>query len=429
VHGKAFGHAGKEMSSVMGEHSATEIPERLERLRMQDLLTDPYPRLAELRETAPAIAVENNGYRMWLVTRYEDVRRILAHESVGRDLVAHRREINSHCLVRLDQRAHLPHGSRRSFFDRDGEAHRRLRSLVGNVFTPTRVSELRPKVEMLVEELLDALPVGEPIDLMARLARPVATTIICDVAGVPAQGRDAFPFLETEMITSPVISEIEQAAQRLYDFAIDMAALKRAQPCDDLFSRLLRMRERDQMTEDELTSTYILLLVGGMEPSTAIGNGALTLLSHPQELSRALLDPDRFSEVVEEILRFESPFRMVPPRFSLDPIELDGVTIPARELILISLAAANRDPDRFENPDVFDVSRNPQGHLGFGHGPHRCLGAELGRLETKTAPGGIAPMRRRPLRSWPISFVLAARCWTPPTCTGPGEVSRSSARC
>ena len=360
-------------------------PEQLERLSMRDLKNDPYPRLAELRETAPAIAVENNGYRMWLVTRYHDVRKVLAHKSVARDLVANRREINSHCLVREQQRAHLPHGSRRSFFDRDGEAHRHLRNLVGDVFMSARVTQMTPQIEQLVERLLGDLPAGEPIDLMARFARPIATTIISDITGIPAESSEFLPVLETEMITSPVISEIEQAARRLHEFAIGMAALKREQPGDDLFTALLRSREQGEMTEDELTSTYIVLLVGGMEPATAIGTGVHTLLKHPNQLATLIAEPDLFGDSVEEILRFESPFRMVPPRFSLEPIELDEVTIPARELILISPAAANRDPSRFDEPDTFDAKRCPQGHLGFGYGPHRCLGADLGRMETTTA--------------------------------------------
>jgi cytochrome P450 len=362
-----------------------EIPEVLGRLRMADLMVDPYPTLAAFRESAPAVAVENNGYRMWLVTRYEDVRRVLADDTVGRDLIEHRRDINSRCMVRPDQRARLPHGSRRSFFDRDGEHHRRLRGMVGNVFSPAQVAQLRPAVERLVEDLLDGLPVGEPIDLAAEFARPLAGTIICDMLGIPRHGREEFPVLETEMITSPVIGEIEQAARRLYEFAIDMVEVKRERPGDDLYTDLLRMHEQGRMSLDELTSTYILLLVGGMEPSTAIGNGVITLLRHPDELARLVADPDLFGPALEEILRYESPFRLVPPRRAGAALTLDGVTIPAGELILVSLAAANRDPAQYDDPDTFDATRRPHGHLGFGHGPHRCLGATLGRLETETA--------------------------------------------
>jgi cytochrome P450 PksS len=352
---------------------------------MTDLMTDPYGRLAEVRQSCPAMPIENNGYRMWAVTRYDDVRRVLADPTVLRDLVEHRREINTHCMVRPQQRAHLPHGSRRSFFDRDGENHRRLRGLVGDVFTPAKLKELRPRIEKISASLLDGMPTDEPVDLAARYARPIAGTIICELLGIPADEGNMLAAMETEMITSPVISEIEQAARELFDFAQRLAESKRREPGDDLCTHLLRLHEQAKMSEDELTSTYILLMVGGMEPASAIGNGIFTLLSHPDQLAQLQADPNLFAECVDEIVRFESPFRFVPPRYTSAPLEFDGVTVPAGELLLVSPAAANRDPDRFPDPDAFDITRSTIGHLGFGHGIHRCLGAELGKLETATA--------------------------------------------
>jgi cytochrome P450 len=370
------------MSSTKPEDA---IPRELGRIRMSDLMTDPYGTLAEVRQSCPAMAIENNGYRMWAVTRYDDVRRVLADPTVLRDLVEHRRAINSHCMVRPQQRAHLPHGSRRSFFDRDGENHRRLRGLVGDVFTPAKLKELRPRIEEIAASQLDDMPTDEPVDLAARYARPIAGTIICELLGIPADEGNMLAAMETEMITSPVISEIEQAARELFDFAKRLAASKRQEPGDDLCTHLLHLHDEAKMSEDELTSTYILLMVGGMEPSSAIGNGIFTLLSHPGQLMRLRANPDLFAVCVDEIVRFESPFRFVPPRYTSAPLEFEGVTVPAGELLLVSPAAANRDPDRFPDPDAFDITRSTIGHLGFGHGIHRCLGAELGKLETAIA--------------------------------------------
>jgi cytochrome P450 PksS len=361
------------------------IPEVLGRIRMTDLMADPYGTLAGIRESTPAFAIENNGYRMWAITRYHDVRKVLAEPTVLRDLVENRHEINSHCIVREMQRAHLPHGSRRSFFDRDGENHHRLRSLVGNVFTPARLTELRPRVEKLANELIDNLPIGEPVDLAEKFARPIAGTIICELIGIPPNEQNMLAAVESEMITSPIISEIEKAVGELHVFAKNLAKIKREQPGDDLCTRLLRLHDEAKMSEDELISTYILMMVGGMEPSSAIGNGVFALLTNRTELAKVLADPERFTDCVDEIVRYESPFRFVPPRYTSAPVELDGVTIPAGELLLISLAAANRDPARFDEPDVFDLDRNTTGHLGFGHGVHRCLGSELGKVETATA--------------------------------------------
>jgi cytochrome P450 len=361
------------------------IPGKLGRIRMTDLMTAPYETLAGIRETTPAFAIENNGYRMWVITRYHDVRKVLSDPTVLRDLVENRHAINAHCIVREMPRAHLPHGSRRSFFDRDGENHHRLRSLVGNVFTPSRLAELRPRVEKLANELLDAVAIGEPVDLAAEFARPIAGTIICELLGIVPDEQSMLAANEGEMITSPIISEIEKAVGELHAFAKDLAESKRQEPADDLSTRLLHLHEDAKMTEDELISTYILMMVGGMEPSSAIGNGVFALLTNPGQLAKILADPELFTECVDEIARYESPFRFVPPRYTSAPVELDGVTIPAGELLLISPAAANRDPARFDEPDVFDVERNTTGHLGFGHGVHRCLGSELGKIETATA--------------------------------------------
>ncbi|AHH99153.1 hypothetical protein KALB_5792 [Kutzneria albida DSM 43870] len=361
------------------------IPEHCARLSMQSLMTDPYRILARFREQAPAVAVEHTGYRMWLVTRYEDVRRILADTSVIRDFVANQHRINTNSRVRPVSQAHLVDASRRSFFERDGADHRRLRGFVNDVFTPDRLAQLRVEVEQLVERLLDTLPVGEPVDLMTAYAYPIAMTVIGDLAGVPSQPRKNIPVWICEMITSPVISEIEHGANQLHAFSVEMAALKRAEPGQDLFTDLLQVRERELMTEDELTSIYLLFLVAGTEAASAIGNGLLTLLRHRDQLDELLATGDSFADAVEEILRFESPFRLMGPRLSTRPVALDGPTIPAGELILLSPGAANHDPLRFPNPDEFDVRRRPSGHLGFGHGPHHCLGYALGRLETTTA--------------------------------------------
>jgi len=361
------------------------IPGELGRLDMRELTADPYGMLARIREFTAAFAIETNGYRMWLITRYDDARKVLGDSTVLKDLIEHRQQINAHCMVREQPRAHLPHASRRSFLDRDGEDHRRLRSLVGVAFTPARLAGWRPRVEQLADELLDGLPVGEPVDLVATYARPIAGTIICELLGIPRSEWSLLAARESAMITSPVISEIEQAAVELHRFGKDLLERKRAHPGNDLCTRLLREHDESKLTDEELVSTYILLIVAGMEPASAIGNGLLALLTNPTELARLMAEPALFSDAVDEIVRSESPFRFLPPRVTSAPVELDGVTIPAGELVVVSPAAANRDPARFENPDEFSVLRSTTGHLGFGYGAHRCLGAELGKLEAATA--------------------------------------------
>lgn len=366
-----------------GPHTDARHPMKLV---TRAFMHDPYPALAALREAGPAAVVENNGFRMWVVTRYRDAVRVLADPAFGKDIVQRRREVVTQCMVRPERRARLPHASRRSVLDRDGEDHRRLRAVLGGMFSPARLSEYRPALERLAADLLDRLPTGGPVDLIGRFARPLSATFIADVLGVPADDRDGFPRWETAMLTAPVIKEIEEAGQNLYDFALRMIDRKRRKPADDVFTTLLRLHDEDAtLDDDELASTYIVLLVGGSEPTSAIGNGLLLLLTNPDQMAALRAEPGLLAGCVEEILRYESPFRMLPPRISDQPLELDGVTIPAGELILVSIAAANRDPDRFADPDRFDLTHLAKGHLGFGHGAHRCIGAELGRLETTIA--------------------------------------------
>ncbi|MET8759945.1 cytochrome P450 [Lentzea sp. NPDC004782] len=363
----------------------SKIPDVLGKISMRDLVIDPYGTLAAIRESSAAFAVESVGYRMWVITRYDDVRRVLADPSVLRDLVEHRREINAHCMVRPMRKAHLPHDSRRSLFDRDGDDHHRLRALVGGAFTPARLKELGSKVERVAKELVETLPAGEPVDLVSRFAIPLAGTVGLQILGVSAGDRDELAAMSRAMIGSLDIDEIERAAQGLFDYAKRLIAIKKVQPGDDLCTSLLRAHEDGQMSADELASTYILMIIASFEPASSIGSGALALLSHPDQLARLITEPELFPACVEEIVRYESPFRFVPPRYTAAPLQLDGVTIPAGELLLISPAAANRDPARFPSPDEFDMTRQTSGHLGFGHGTHRCLGAGLGRVQTAIA--------------------------------------------
>jgi cytochrome P450 len=186
-------------------------------------------------------------------------------------------------------------------------------------------------------------------------------------------------------LTAPSIEEVESAGRHLHEFALEVIELKRTAPADDLFTYLVRAEQDGVLDRMELMSMITLLLIAGLEPTSVIGSGVLTLVSHPGQLAILLADPALMADSVEEILRYETPFRMLTPRYLDHPLELENVTIPAGELILVSTGAANRDPGAFADPDRFDVTRCPKGHLGFSHGKHRCLGAELGRLETTIA--------------------------------------------
>ncbi|KZB86513.1 cytochrome P450 family protein [Amycolatopsis regifaucium] len=346
----------------------------------------PYAVFDGLRETAPAVPVQVNGFRMWAVTRYADVREILADPDACKDIVQHRKKVVPQSILRPEHSAKLAHRSRRSLLDRDGPDHRRLRTQLSGEFSPARVARLRPAIERTAASLLDRLPVGEPVDLVAEYSRPLVTTVLADLLGLPGDERGEFPAWQMSMLTGNSVAEAEDGARRLHELALRMIEVKKREPGDDLFTRLLRIHEADGgMDVDELASTYVVMLIGGSEPVTSIGSGLALLLDRPDTVQKLLAAPELFGKAVEEIVRYESPFKLLPPRFCEKPVDVGGVQIPAGEMIAVSPGAANRDPARFPDPDTFDIERDTRGHLGFGHGAHRCLGAGLGRLETEIA--------------------------------------------
>lgn len=358
----------------------------------RSFMHDPYPTLAALREGHAAVPVENGGFRMWVITRYDDARTLLTDPSLHRDLVKHRHKVVGQNLVDIERRPKLPRELRRSMLDQDGADHRRMRGVVAKYFTPSRLNALRPRIEQIARELLEGLPAGEPLDAIGSYARPLSVTCLSEMLGVPPDARGAFPSWETAILTAPSKPEVEEAARQMQSFAGEMIALKRAKPKDDLLTDVVEAGAAGVLDAAELVSMITLLLIAGLEPVSAIGSGILALLEHPDELRRLRANPALISSCVEEVLRFETPFRMLTPRYVDHPLELNGVTIPAGELLLISTGSANRDPAHFPEPDRFDITRDQAKHLGFSHGRHRCMGAELGRLETSV---GLAALFAR----------------------------------
>ena len=365
-----------------------ETPPRLVKLLTRSFMADPYPALRKMQQEQAAVPIENGGLRMWVVTRYKDARMILADPTLRRDLVRNRHAVVGQNLVSIERKPKLPHEIKRSMLDQDGADHRRLRGVASKFFSPSALAAMRPKIEQVADDLLDQLPAGEPVDLVKSYARALSITCLSDLLGVPEYARSTFPLWETAILTASSKEGAEEAGRQLYALASEIIALKRAEPADDLFTQLVSVPD-DVMDHVELISMITFLLIAGLEPASAIGSGVLALLKHPEELAILLANMELLPGCVDEILRYEPPFRMLTPRYLDRPLPLDGITIPAGELILVSAGAANRDPDRYEDPDQFRVTRCPKGHLGFGHGSHRCLGAELGRLEATIALGKL----------------------------------------
>jgi cytochrome P450 len=286
---------------------------------------------------------------------------------------------------------------------RDPPDHTRLRGLVNKAFTPRVVEGLRPRIEALVEELLDAHVDDAGMDLISDLATPLPILVIADLLGIPIEDykelkrwSDDLALMLDGSIAAQVAPRAVTSAGEFVDYLRKVVTRRRTQPGNDLLSEMLAVQEKDDsLTEDEILGTSVLLLGAGHETTTnLIGNGALALLRHPQELARLRREPERLANAVEECLRFESPVQATSRVLSSDA-EIGGHRIPKGEEIGLLLGAANRDPAVFRNPDRFDVAREEaRQHLSFGYGIHFCLGANLARAEAQLAFAGL--LRRFP---------------------------------
>ena len=274
---------------------------------------------------------------------------------------------------------------------RDGEDHRRLRRLVTKAFTPRMVEQLRPRIQEIADELLDAVESRGEMELLGAYAFPLPITVIAELIGIPPADRDRFRTW-SDVFVSPALTEEDQA--RLLDhteqFLAYLSALfeqRRLEPGNDLVSALLRAEEEgDSLSEEELYSMVVRLIVAGHETTVSlIGNAVLTLLTHPDSLEEIRRHPERIPAAVEELLRFESPVERAPTRLAASDVELGGHTIRRGDFVIAVLGSANRDESRFERPDVLDVDREDLKHVAFGRGKHFCLGAPLARLEAEIA--------------------------------------------
>jgi len=362
-----------------------------------DYYQNPHAYFARLREEGPAMPVVlPYGDRVWLVTRYADVRAALADPRLHKDWAG---KLTAPAWAPDEMTAYLAV----HMLNSDPPSHTRLRKLVSKAFTVRRVAGLRPRVEEITASLLDALEAriraGEDtVDLIEAFAFPLPVTVICELLGVPTQDRDQFRRWSNAIVSNQrEPGSFRAASAAMYHYFTELVAAKRAQPADDMVSALIEARgasERgdsgDSLDERELIAMLFLLLVAGHETTTnLIASGTLALLTNPVELHRLRADPSLLPGAVEELLRYVNPLNHATERFTLEPVEIGGVTIPAREWVLLATSSANRDPGRFGDPDRLDVARDAGGHVAFGHGIHYCLGAPLARLEGEIAFGAL----------------------------------------
>lgn len=347
-------------------------PERLE----------PEPLLSTLREQQPLTWVQlPYGEPGWLATRYEDIKVVLGDSRFSRAAGVDR-----------DEPRLRPHfGSSGSMMSMDPPEHSRLRRLVMKAFTGRRVERLRPRAQEIADGLVDAMAAkGPPADLVDDFALPLPVTVICELLGVPYEDRTDFrhwsdAFLSTTKFTP---EEVRECVDRLREYMAGLIAERREESKDDLLSALVTARdEDDKLSEDEMLSLAEGILVAGHETTASqIPNFIYVLLTHPEELAKLRANLELVPQAVEELTRF-TPLGVGAgiARYALEDVELGGVMVRAGEPVLPNTASANRDESVFAEPEVLDLQRAEGPHIGFGHGPHHCLGAQLARMELQIA--------------------------------------------
>ncbi|GAB2632638.1 cytochrome P450 [Streptomyces capparidis] len=323
------------------------------------------------------------GYPAWYVTRYDEVRAAFSDPRLSRDRV-HWKAFHE---GRIPMSPEVVLTSGETMFTADPPAHTRLRALVSKAFTARRIELLRPRMAEIAGELVADIAEAGTADLVRDLATPLPLTVVCDLFGVPEEDRARLRDWTDALVTSDGVEDAGAAYAALTGYLDDLTARKRAEPGDDLTSDLVRVRaDGSALTHKELVDTLTVMVTAGHETTlNLIGNGAFALLTHPEHLEAARRDPERWPAVVEEVLRWEGSLVHTIFRYTTEDVELGGVRVPAGEAVVLSMAAADRDPRRFPRPDTFDPAREDRGHLAFGHGLHYCIGAPLARAEAQVA--------------------------------------------
>ena len=353
--------------------------------------SDPFPLYAELRKRAP---IHRNDMGFWVVAGYADCQAVLRDRRISSDTMG---SVPERFRRPITEESPMAAGmvEMRPFLFRDPPDHTRLRNLVAKAFTPKVVESLRDGTQQVVDELLDTALEANDIDLLGEFAYPLPMRVICDLLGVPAEDRDRCKVWSQALargmdpdflLPDEVIQARADAAGQFCEYFLGLMAERRRKPTDDLLSALVGAEDSGSvLSETEVLSTCTLLFIGGHETTVnLIAGGTLALLRHPDQLEKFRTDPGVHRSAVEEVLRYVSPVQLTGRAFTAD-CEFGGVQFGTGDFVMLLLASANRDPKQFDGAEGFDITRNPNNHLGLGFGIHHCLGAPLARMETELA--------------------------------------------
>lgn len=369
-----------------------------------------FARYAELRLQCPIMRANVTGVGgdadidglpqrpIWLFTDYEANNRGLLNSAVGVDPTV---ALSPEQLAELPQPPEELKPLRRNILSLDPPEHTRLRRLVQPAFTASRIEKLRPRIQAITDGLLDGIDAqaaadGEAaphrhMELIARFAYPLPVTVICEMLGIPEGDRDQTQRWSENLLKPLREEEAEEIGRGIGEFIAYLRTLfaeRRAEPRDDLITDLLQAEvEGDRLTEDEvLAMVFILFVAGHITTVNLIANGMYALLTNPAQMAELRAQPDLIENAVEEILRYYGPAETSTLRFAVRDFEIDGQAIERGAPLLFLLASANHDPERFVDPETFNISRaDANRHIAFGKGIHACLGAPLARLEGQIA--------------------------------------------
>ncbi|OME92183.1 MULTISPECIES: cytochrome P450 family protein [Paenibacillus] len=339
---------------------------------------NPYPVYEKLRQSDPILNLQfPDGRFGWLISNYEEAVEALKDVRFSKDVAK---------AMGQEQTSVF---STNMLFS-DPPDHKRLRGLVQKGFTPQRIADMRDHIQEIADNLLDAVSSKETIDLIDEYAFKLPIIVISEILGVPTEDQDKFRIWSNSIIGASNQEMNEQVVQHMNEFIAylkDWFAKVREQPGDDMISQLvIAENQGDRLSEQELYGVVTLMIIAGHETTVnLIGNGVLALLEHPEQRKLLQEQPQLIHGAIEEMLRYNGPVEFSTSRWAAEDMDFHGVHMKKGDLVVIALNSANRDASQFEDPDIFDITREKSQHLAFGKGIHLCLGAPLARLEGEIA--------------------------------------------
>ncbi len=379
--------------------------------------SDPFPLYKRLREEDPVHWSE--ALDAWVLTRYDDVVAVLRDPRFSADRRRSRNRLAQEAMAAAEEYGG-PAARANTMLSSDPPEHTRLRLLISKAFLPRAVEKLRPHIQEIADQLLDEAPEPGRLDVLMDYAYPLPVIVIAELMGVPTEDRSQFKRWSDDIVatlggsfSSPGLMErAARSGHEISEYFREVIAQRRKQPKEDLVSVLVAAADQgDDLSEEQLLATCIVALIAGNETTrNLIANGMLALLRNPDQLEKLWSDPSLVEPAVEELLRYAGPVQCTS-RVAMEDLEIDGHAVETGQMVFTMLAAANRDPAQFADPERLDITREHNYHVEFSSGIHSCLGQPLARIEAHIAFSTLArripnPRLATEALEWGPSFIL-----------------------